>query len=219
MTSIWIIGAGKFGLRAARVLRRKNSSADIIMIDRNDNACRQAAGLSFKTVCTDGIAFLAENLVGRAHPDWIVPSIPVHVAFAWLQMKLSEKYCVAQLAVPEDLARSLPNTFKGAGGELYMSNADFICPENCPEPDDICMHTGKPRPRILHKTLASIRYDGFRSIVIRSRQLSPGVGGYPPADLYRALADITAHSMHPVLISTACSCHGVMHALRITVKT
>ena len=85
-----------------------------------------------------------------------------------------------------------------------MSMADFICPDHCPEPKDICTHTGKPRPFNLYKKLESIKYDHFRSVVVRSRQLSPGVGGYSPGALFHAL-DVIKSSTTPILLSTALS--------------
>ncbi|MGD8613081.1 MAG: potassium transporter, partial [Desulfobacterales bacterium] len=94
-----------------------------------------------------------------------------------------------------------------------LSIADFKCPANCSEPDDICTHTGKPRPMILHEFLKSIQPKGFTSIVIRSHQLAPGVGGYTPAALFDALDQIKK-MQSPVLLSTACSCHGVMNAFK-----
>ncbi len=103
---------------------------------------------------------------------------------------------------------------RGKNGELYLSNADFICPTNCTEPDRICSYTGKARPCILFQKLRALRYHDFRSIVIRSRQLAPGVGGYTPHDLFSAL-DTILSADGPVLMSTACKCHGVMHAFTI----
>jgi hypothetical protein len=66
---------------------------------------------------------------------------------------------------------------------------------------------------ILHEFLKSIRLKNFKSIVIHSHQLAPGVGGYKPADLFDALNQIKA-THAPVLLCTACSCHGVVDAFK-----
>jgi hypothetical protein len=50
--------------------------------------------------------------------------------------------------------------------------------------------------------------------VIRSRQLAPGVGGYPPAALRQAEAASLA-APRSVLLATACKCHAVIDAFRI----
>ncbi len=213
MENIWILGAGRFGLKAAKVLSRKNKRAEITVIEKNSEICRQVEMPDFKTVCMDGIEYLGQNLKSIDYPDWIIPAIPVHVAYEWIRLKIKDKYFLKTTPVPEELIMKLPNVFKGKKDEIYMSIADFICPDNCPEPEELCTHTGKPRPFTLYKKLESIKYDNFSSVVVRSRQLSPGVGGYSPGALFHAL-DVIKASATPVLLSTACRCHGVMHAFR-----
>ncbi len=214
MKSFWIIGGGKFGLKAAEAAKKKYSDADITIIDKNSEVCRRVARRGFKFVCMEGIRFLSADLKPGGFPDWIIPVIPVHVAYEWILIQLSEEYLVEPRAVPEEIAASLPNPLRGKDGALYISFADFICPDNCPEPAKICTYTGKPRLGILHQNMASIRVEGFRSVVIQSRQLSPGVGGYPPGDLYAALQKIK-EAEGVCLLGTACRCHGVMHAFTI----
>ncbi|OIN96135.1 MAG: hypothetical protein AUJ48_01995 [Deltaproteobacteria bacterium CG1_02_45_11] len=215
MKDIWIIGGGQFGLKAAQELSCNTPEIDITAVDKDSNICKQLDMLSFRTVCGDGIKYLYDNLKGQDYPDWIVPAIPVHVAYEWIRSKLSVKYHFKARDVPDDLAQILPNPIRGDKGELYISNADFICPDNCPEPVAICTYTGEQRPGILHNVLESIHYHDFCSVVVRSRQLSLGVGGYPPKALFKAFFDITT-STTPVLLSTACRCHGVMHAFAIS---
>jgi len=214
MKSIWILGAGRFGLKAAKVLSRNNKKAELTIIEKSSRICKQIERVGFKTVCMDGIEYLDQNLKGIDYPDWIIPAIPVHVAYEWVRLKIKGSYILKTIPVPEGVIMSLPNVFKGKECEIYMSIADFICPDNCPEPDDICTHTGKPRPFSLYKKLESIKYIHFHTVVIRSRQLSPGVGGYSPEALFYAL-DVIKASTIPVLLSTACRCHGVMNAYRI----
>ena len=215
MKSIWIIGGGRFGVKAGKMLKRKNPDIDITIVEKNNNICNQTKKLSLKTVCMDGIAYLAKHLKGPDFPDWIVPAIPVHVAYEWIRIKLSEKYRLETIEVPDKLITTLPNPLKGKKSELYISNADFICPENCPEPDEMCTYTGEPRPRILHRFLESLHYNDFHSVVIHSRQLSVGIGGYKPRALFDALTEVTNYRT-PILLSTACRCHGVMHAFKIS---
>ena len=213
MKSIWILGAGRFGLKAAKALSRKNKSAEITVIEKNSELCSKIEMYNFKTVCMDGIEYLDQNLKSIDYPDWVIPAIPLHVAYEWVRLKIKDRYILKTIPVPEGVITSLPNVFKGKRYEIYMSIADFICPDNCPEPEELCTHTGKQRPFTLYKKLESIQYDNFRSIVVRSRQLSPGIGGYSPGDLFNAL-DLIKASTIPVLLSTACRCHGVMHAFR-----
>jgi hypothetical protein len=157
----------------------------------------------------DGIEYLECNLSNEAYPDWIVPAIPLHVAFEWIRIKLSKTRTTKKIPAPQDLIAELPNPIAAETGRLYTSIADFECPENCPEPDKICTHTGKPRPLVLHEFLKSNQPKGLKAVVIRSHQLAPGVGGYTPRDLFAALNEIEA-ARGPVSLSTACSCHGIM---------
>ncbi|MBU0988111.1 MAG: potassium transporter, partial [Proteobacteria bacterium] len=121
------------------------------------------------------------------------------------------------LPVPPKLAETLLNPIRGKNKEVYTSIADFICPADCPAPAEICTHTQKPRSAKLNRVLQAIQYDDYASVVVTSRQLGPGVGGYTPQDLFRALNAVIA-AKNRILLSTACRCHGVMHAFRISEK-
>jgi hypothetical protein len=218
MSNFWIIGGGRFGLQAAKSLRRSNADATITVIDKQPTICSQLKHLNYHTICSDGIGFLEQNLVSQDFPDWIIPAIPLHVAYEWIKSKLAATHLIESLPLPTPLKPRLPNMIAGESNQVFVSNADFICPDKCPEPDDICVYTGKSRPRQMHAYLKSIRHPDFTSLVIRSQQLLPGVGGYAPGDLFTALNDIKALRTS-VLLSTACRCHGVVNAFRISNKS
>ena len=211
----WIIGGGKFGLKAANKLSRANPSNQITIVDREKTVCRQISKPGYQMVCMDGIQYLDRYLVSAHYPDWIVPAIPLHVAFEWIRAKLSALNKLQRIPVPNELTGELPNPIKGTAGQLYISIADFKCPDDCSEPAEICTCTGKPRLMILHEFLKKIQCQDFKSIVIRSHQLAPGVGGYKPEELFKVLKKIK-RTQKPVLLSTACSCHGVMHAFKLS---
>jgi hypothetical protein len=215
--NFWIIGGGKFGLKAAKALRRANSSNNLTIVEWEKAACRRLGILGFEAVCQEGIQYLKQNLIDAQHPDWIIPAIPVHVAYEWIRAKLSANYEMERVSVPNDLITALPNPIMAEAGQLYTSIADFICPESCPEPAEICTYTGKPRLMILHEFLRSIRHEAYCPVIIRSHQLAPGVGGYAPEALFKALKKIEASRL-PVLMSTACSCHGVIHTFKHSAK-
>jgi len=218
MQNFWIIGGGNFGLKAAGALRKSDPSNKLTIVEQQSVVCRQFIRMGFETVCMDGINYLERNLISPRYPQWIVPAIPLHVAYEWITSKLSAGKKLTRIPVPPELIVKVPNPIKGKTGQLYTSIADFKCPDNCPEPADICSHTGEPRPMILHEFLKSMRLQGFNSIVIRSHQLAPGVGGYKPGQLFEALKEVEA-ARTPVLLSTACSCHGVMDVFRSGFKT
>lgn len=214
MKTYWIIGGGQFGLNAAQKTRTQEPDAGILIVEKDLTICQQLEKLGFETICGEGIKYLTHNLINEDYPDWIIPAIPLHVAFEWIQGKLAKTYETEVISISDDLESQLPHPIRRDKGQLYVSNADFVCPDDCSEPEEICTYTGEPRPRILNSFLEKIHYNDFRSVVICSRQLFPGVGGYTPKALFQGLEIIEAED-RPVLLSTACYCHGVVHAFRI----
>jgi len=217
MDSCWILGAGRFGRKALAALSRKYPEAAITIIDRDGDAVSDVpAALRITVVRGEAMDYMAEHLKpGQPAPEWIVPAIPVHVAYEWIIRRLAaEGFRAVLLAVPEPVLQRLPNVFCGEGGAIYASNADFLCPDNCPEPEAICTHTGKPRPCVLYEKLGGVSAPPFRAIVVRSVQLAPGVGGYRPEALFDTLTAVRKVA-GPLLLSTACRCHGVMHAFEV----
>jgi len=218
MKAVWIIGAGQFGEKAAVKLRLKYPEAAIIVVDQDRSALDRAEGVATAVEVGDGAVYLAEHLTVSEEPDWIVAAVPVHLAFEWLCKRLSPAYRIEKLAVPETLTQKLGCVFKGEDGRVYTSLADFICPNNCPEPADLCFVTGKPRPIDLYQELSTVDPLQMTPVIVRSRQLSPGVGGYRPGDLFDALRKVEAcHG--PVLLGTACRCHSVLDAFRLIPRT
>jgi hypothetical protein len=65
----------------------------------------------------------------------------------------------------------------------------------------------------MFELLRDIQFPPWESLVIRSHQLGPGVGGYRTQELFD-LADRIEKTRGPILLSTACRCHGVMTGLQ-----
>jgi len=214
MSHILVMGAGKFGLHALRALKR-HSKNRITVVDTDPERGIEVTESGGQFTFADSILFLSESLKGTDPPDWIVPAVPLHVAFEWVRTTLPDEISLEKLAVPDRVTEELPHPMPGADGQLYVSHADFICPDDCPEPADICTYTGEARESNLYELLARLTFADFTSVVVRSRQLAPGVGGISPNDLFAALGEIVS-SRGPVLLSTACRCHGVIQAFQIT---
>jgi hypothetical protein len=215
---IWIIGAGKFGTKAVAALNRNIPAARLTVIDHKSWDSKSIAHSKVDFVTDDGIKYLHDHLNRASDPDWIVPAIPIHVAYEWVRRTLEETHIFKPVEIPEAVFRMLPNPIDGTNGTVYVSNADFICPDDCMEPEGVCTYTGRSRPRALHEFLSELDFAGFKSVVVQSVQLSPGVGGFSPRGLYEALSHVR-HSKAPVLMSTACKCHGVVNAFRLASKT
>lgn len=210
-SNIYILGAGNFGMRAAQKLREKSPEAKITVVDCDKNALKDAADLGFETAPMDAISFLLLNERRMASEDWIVPAVPIHVAYEWARQKIRRENRFEEMAVPREAEAHLPNPTRGEQGQLFASNATWKCPDDCPEPEDVCTVTGEPKPQILCNTLSAMAVPGFRSVAIVSLQMAPGVGGFQLVAFRQAMTEILAEP-GKILFSTACKCHGVLHA-------
>lgn len=212
MASYLIIGGGKFGRLALKQLARQDAAASFLIVDRDSGLLAAVGdGLDSQQVQAEAIAFLVQHLKSDGRWDWIIPMVPLHVAYHWLLKGPLAGSGWQPTAVPEPLVHLVPNVQRGPDGELYLSRANHLCPDDCAEPE-ICPITGAARDLPLHQELASLYLPGYQVKVIASRQLAPGVGGYSPGrllDLARELAAMEGN----VLIATACCCHGVVHGL------
>jgi hypothetical protein len=213
MASYLILGAGKFGRLAFERLARQDAAASFVVVDRDPVALAVCAdgGPGRQWVKAEAIAFLVQHLGAHGRWDWIIPMVPVHVAYHWLMAGPLAGSDWQPAAVPEALTELTPGAWRGPNGELYLSRAQHQCPDDCAELE-VCPVTGEPRDLALHQELASLNLAGYEMKVIPSQQLAPGVGGYPPKRLLDLARDMAALE-GKVLIATACRCHGVIHGL------
>jgi hypothetical protein len=213
MARYLILGAGKFGRLALERLRSRDEQAQFLVVDRRAQALRvQGLGASgVQGIAAEAVAFLAESLGKGAAWDWIIPAIPEHVAFSWLRQGPLAGQDWEALEAPPELATLTPVAVRGREGELYLSRARHLCTDDCSEPP-VCPVTGEPRETPLDEELAALDAPGFKTAVIPSLQLAPGVGGFPPGRLLAVAQDL-ADLRGKVWVATACRCHGVVHAL------
>jgi len=205
-----IVGCGHFGSRAVEKLIRKNSHPKITVVDRDEKAIQKISSLPVEAKVGEGVSYLHQSLLESSF-DYIIPAVPFHLAFEFLLLTL-KPFGAKREKVPS--LSGLPNPMKGKTGDLYTSLANFLCPEDCPEPAQYCSITKLRRPKPLYQILDDI-IGPFESRVVRSQQLAPGVGGVRPGALLDLLQNIKKR-MEPhrtILISTSCRCHGVISAL------
>jgi len=204
MNKVLVLGAGKFGKLAARSLAGRASQ--IVIVDNNPEALVFAADGPLLPVCADWISFLEGNDI--AIFDWIIPALPVHVAFAWVLSRLQETG-IRPAAVAAGL--DIPGCFYSGNGTVYASLSKHICPEDCPEPKGFCYLTGEERPLPLYRLLSALRVDGSITHLLRSHQLAPGVGGFAPLQLENLAVAVSAARL-PGLVISSCACHAVINA-------
>jgi hypothetical protein len=209
---VFILGSGESGSRALASVQTLFRPAKLTMVDMRPERLKQAIAAGGNALVMDAISFLISSSHKMDPDDWIIPAVPLHVAWEWLRRKSYPGIEIKKIRAPEALESLLPNPMRGADGQLFASNADFICPPDCLEPDECCTITGEPRPQILCEALSNLKLAGYHSTCIVSEQLAPGVGGYQFRALLRARKALTRHP-GKILVSTSCKCHCVVHAL------
>lgn len=214
MATYLIIGAGHFGRFAWQRLRERDPAAQFWVVDQDPEALTQLpACADTRLMLAEGAELLAEILATAACPDWVIPAVPIHLAFAWLLLTLPAHEAWRQVPVPLELGQDLPGRQQGAAGEIYFSLATGRCPDDCPEPASRCSLTNAPRVGNLFEMLAHQQLTGYNTVVLRSHQLAPGVGGYRPAALLQLREEVMQAGARRLLVCTACRCHGVCQGL------
>ncbi|HOV87489.1 MAG TPA: hypothetical protein PLM79_14080 [Syntrophobacteraceae bacterium] len=208
---IWVLGLGKFGMLAWKRLEKRFPRASFVLVEEREEKTRgiQERG-SLKIVARDAIGFLLDARVpGEV---WIIPAVPVHAAFRWLLGRLEPPRAASSIPLPREIDPRVPNPLRSGEETIYTSFAAFVCPDGCDEPDEICTYTKKARPGNLYEELSRLEIPGFRTHVLRSLQLAPGVGGYPGRSL-EGLHEEVLKTPGNHLVATSCRCHGVINAL------
>ena len=125
MASYLILGAGKFGRLALERLARQDAAASFVVVDHDPVALAvKVDGVPGpERVQAEAVAFLGRHLGTDGRWDWIIPMVPVHVAFHWLMAGPLAGSDWQPAAVPEALAGLFPGARRGPNGELYLSRA------------------------------------------------------------------------------------------------
>jgi hypothetical protein len=216
--AVIILGAGQFGARAARLLHERPLATlpdgSLTVVDLDQDKLAGLKGLGVCPIREDAVRFLVAARSSLKETHILVPAVPVHLAAEWLFEALRDRCPVRRASVPQNLRPVLPHTWKGSEGSLLVSYADFLCPDDCDEPD-YCTVTGERRDVPLYERIQKLQVPGYLVHVIRSRQLAPGVGGYTVAKLWAMAAAIGEGGRGKWLLATACRCHGVISALEI----
>lgn len=211
MEVFWILGAGHFGSLAARRILQRQRRCNLLVVDNHEDALGDLRDEALTIIKQDAVDFLSSHS-GKGN-EWIIPAIPEHVAYSWLCQQLIKEGTVVPHAAPAVLDEQVPNPMRGKGGVLYTSFATFRCPDDCEEPEGICRVTREHRKANLYELVQQIEVSGYKTLVVRSHQLAPGVGGYQLSTLWRLLPEVRAVDKN-ILVGTACRCHGVINALR-----
>lgn len=189
-------------------MSKEHKNWQFVLVDPVLENLLKAKGSNITIEQTDGIQFLNDRLKPHTKVSWIIPLLPVHLAWEWCRMKIGLDRLV-RAWLSSGIDSRLPNPMHGTNGDIYVSHADFICPDDCSEPKEICTVTKRPRKQDMFARLEAFHYKEYPSIVLRSRQLAPGIGGVSPGQLFSFLKKIQQHK-GSLLLCTACRCHGVI---------
>jgi len=211
MEEIWIIGVGQFGYIAFQRLSEAGKDRHFVLVDPVAEKLLRCKGSTSTIEISEGIEFLEKYFQKGRKPDWIIPALPAHLAAEWFLLHLGPQR-LRRIPFPSELEVLVPNPIRGSEGNLYVSHADFRCPEDCDEPRDICSVTRKMRKQNMYDFLVNLYVEPFKSLNIRSHQLGPGIGGYRPEQLLELMENVK-QALGPILVSTACRCHGVITGL------
>ena len=211
MEEIWIIGVGRFGYMAFQRLSQADPDRHFVLVDPVEEHLLRCKSPIATLEVSDGMDFCETQLRMGCQPDWIIPALPIHLAAEWLVRHLGPDR-LRRMSLPSELETLVPNPMRGHEGNLYVSHADFRCPADCDEPQDICSFTRRMRKQNMFELLQNLDIEAYIALNIRSHQLGPGIGGYRPEQLFELMQNLE-RAQGPFLVSTACRCHGVITGL------
>jgi hypothetical protein len=210
LKQVFVVGFGKFGKQAVERLSSRWGKFRLWIVDHSPEVLGHKDSLPGIGVLADGPQFLTQYQDRIRDDDWIIPALPVHLAWKWLDLNLRALHRPRNVPPPKTFGSGLPyRQFFDQG--LFLSYASFLCPDNCPAPIGHCYKTKEKRPVPLWQFITD-RGDPKRFGIIESRQLAPGVGGYPFWELRRIRTQAISIAP-PFFVATACRCHGVVHGL------
>lgn len=210
---IWIIGYGKFGQRAVREIIKTRPASRCVIVDAHSADQIPKSSIFIKE---DAVSWLAKHLHEITEVDTIVPAVPLHLAAEWLKIVLVQTGCTVRAEnIPETVLSTLPNCYQISPSVAALSYADFLCPENCPEPEGYCTITKEKRTVAMYELLKQCDFP-TPPYVIRSCQLAPGVGGYRKQELLQLLHHAQLQQHSTIFVATSCKCHGIVSGLRFS---
>ncbi|MHA1751010.1 MAG: hypothetical protein ACTSYZ_01450 [Candidatus Helarchaeota archaeon] len=231
---ILIIGGGKVGLDALNFCIEN----DIIpfIIDKNPDCLVNSKVKLFKIEGTldfekekfDKPLFLQTkldkipNLLQKYKFEYIIPAIPVHIMAKLGIIYLENKNIKIKPApdLIEIIKNKIPpfliHSYDKKSGILilsFMPKGEFCIP-GCTEHIK-CPKTGIIKEKPLYQILEDLTVN-FQSIILRSEQLSPNLGGISKHSIKKFLDFINSIDTE-FIIGTACMCHGVVNAFEIKI--
>ncbi len=231
-----IIGGGKFGLQALR-WALKNYFKAIVFDSTPQSLVRKHvhAILTLEKGWTrsdlaqaPSVLVLGDALVvslpilREIHPDYVIPTIPVHFLAATLILIGREKRITF---VPDtDVTARIATAFgpalnvsaKPTDGILTLSYAQAgeVCPPQCVGPKDFCPTFRRKKERTVTQLVADATRTLPSTFLAESEQLTKGLGGIPGTIFFEILERFQTNLPQEFIVATTCNCHGVLNAFK-----
>jgi hypothetical protein len=204
--SFVVAGYGKFGQLALERLTSAFRNTSVLVVEQSSDRLPRTPPSQVSFFRGDAVSFLLESPVLHDE-DVIIPTVPFHLTAAYLLSAIPDSRA---LVFPTRLVELVPNPFTLDQWNLFASHAHFVCPDDCPG-EARCTVTGEVREP-LFSIMKGIEVPDFTTVVLESKQVLPGVGGYALRELKKM---VKAVRQGKNIIATACQCHGVITALEI----
>ncbi len=229
-----IIGGGKFGLQALQWALKSHHKA--IVFDSNpqalvrnhvhailspDRGWTKADFVQAPSVLVIGDALeISFPILQEIHPDFVIPTIPVHFLAATLVFVGREKGItfipdtneIARLG--KEFGAPLNVSSKPADGILTLSYAQpgEICPPQCAGPKEICPTFHRTKEKTVTQLVRDATKANPSVFFAESQQLTKGLGGIPGAVFFDIITRFQSNLPAKFIVATTCNCHGVLHA-------
>ena len=236
---IVVAGGGYFGTKAVRLA--KDVGGRVVAIDSRIDceaskfvdeivegedlrgALNVRAGSATLYVC-DAVEFLF-RLMRATVPDYIVPSIPGHLAGKLVKNWLEREGLVVECGseAMRDIVGGIPEGLvvhqdEGMGIIItsYMREGGQ-CKVPCDQPLDRCKTTGRPKSGPMYRILTYATRDKVTlSRILLSHNLRGEVGLFEGTELMSFLSDaIGLKAPYSIAIGTSCSCHGILNLFSV----
>lgn len=201
-----IAGFGRFGRIACQRIDKAFPLAQLILVDKDKDRVPTSPPPRAGVAHMDAVEYIC-RLMDESMEATIIPMVPFHLA---ARVCLQRVRGLKPMKLDKRMENRAPNHFPLDHFNACYSLADFICPDNCAE-GRLCAVTGEPRTEPMYRILSGNPPFEPPTIVIRSRQILPGVGGYSLSCLRELLNDLPKGEF---ILATSCKCHAIVTGLK-----
>jgi hypothetical protein len=198
-----VAGFGQFGQLALDRIQDTFPSPEFVIIDTDPDTLNKVPE-GHTCILADAVLFLCKSR-DLVEDDIVLPMVPFNlVAECALRFKVE----LSKASLPDEIEKLLPNPFRMDDHTIFFSQAEFKCPDDCPEGEK-CTVTGEYRLP-LYEYLEKQDFGRAKLKLMQSFQVTPGVGGFRFGELMQLIDGIEGGLN---LVGSSCKCHAVLTAV------